>query len=564
MNLSPILFLLPLIIFALSGCSSEIDNLKEQAAAGDTNAQFSLGIKYDLGDGVEANRAESIKWHMQAAQNGHAQAQYIIALDALDSGNHKEAIDWSRKSLASGWEDARDIVEQLTAPDVYAWKQRVLGAPKNRMSETCWRTGDTNGFIALAYYVGFQVERDVGQTVKWYESWANNTQKCFEGKPYYYSENKWKEITPALAYLYHKGYPEALASIRAKKSYDLVFEDIKYDPNSPGYKSARYPMFPEDNVSDKYIYEVTRFLYGSIWQAATYSLLVEKGFATPTAYVMDELSDDGLWGAIIAMRIIENNNINDPEILTAVIPHVIDQSQKSGVSLSRDTWNQYIGKLVRRGAYLSKEQMENEAKYSDLDWLVFLAESNESAREVLRMREEAFNALLARAENDPMRWLKDVYWEIEINRGIKDGIIINPTGEYAKQVLRKGVSVGHPELTMKYALHGGVDDIEKEALLLKAYKLGEFHAAKHLGNLYEDQGDFDNADRYYSMYNSKLSAQLERFDENRKAMGLDYSQKPSSSKIKDTPECSHFKNIINNASAPIVVLDKAKKYGCVK
>ena len=50
---------------------------KPLALAGDTNAQYNLGLMYNNGDGVPQDYKEAVKWYRLAAEQGYAKAQPI-------------------------------------------------------------------------------------------------------------------------------------------------------------------------------------------------------------------------------------------------------------------------------------------------------------------------------------------------------------------------------------------------------------------------------------------------------------------------------------------------------
>jgi len=53
---------------------AEIKLYKSLAEAGDAAAQNRLGSIYQHGEGVPKDDAESVKWYLKAAENGHAEA----------------------------------------------------------------------------------------------------------------------------------------------------------------------------------------------------------------------------------------------------------------------------------------------------------------------------------------------------------------------------------------------------------------------------------------------------------------------------------------------------------
>lgn len=52
---------------------------QKAADQGHAEAQFSLGVMYHAGLGVQKNRAESAKWHEKSSQQGNKKAQFCLA-----------------------------------------------------------------------------------------------------------------------------------------------------------------------------------------------------------------------------------------------------------------------------------------------------------------------------------------------------------------------------------------------------------------------------------------------------------------------------------------------------
>ena len=48
------------------------------AEQGSAEAQFSLGVAYDTGQGVAQDSAEALRWYRLAADQGHASAQFNV------------------------------------------------------------------------------------------------------------------------------------------------------------------------------------------------------------------------------------------------------------------------------------------------------------------------------------------------------------------------------------------------------------------------------------------------------------------------------------------------------
>ena len=69
-------------------------------------AQYSIGVKYDTGEGVPQDDAEAVIWYRRAAEQGHAGAQYSLGR-MYDIGrgapeDDAEAVRWYRLAAEQG------------------------------------------------------------------------------------------------------------------------------------------------------------------------------------------------------------------------------------------------------------------------------------------------------------------------------------------------------------------------------------------------------------------------------------------------------------------------------
>ncbi|MBI5428431.1 MAG: sel1 repeat family protein [Nitrospinae bacterium] len=58
---------------SFSDCDAS--DLRKRAARGDVDAQYNLGIMYQIGRDVEQDFDESTRWYRKAAKRGHAEAR---------------------------------------------------------------------------------------------------------------------------------------------------------------------------------------------------------------------------------------------------------------------------------------------------------------------------------------------------------------------------------------------------------------------------------------------------------------------------------------------------------
>tara|TARA_B100000809_G_scaffold193194_1_gene192130 strand:- start:552 stop:1265 length:714 start_codon:yes stop_codon:yes gene_type:complete len=91
----------------LMGCgNSALETERKAAMQGYADAQYYLGVMYDLGDGVAEDDAEAVKWYRMAAEQGYADAQYNLGVKYAEGEgvpeNAAEAMKWYRKAVEQG------------------------------------------------------------------------------------------------------------------------------------------------------------------------------------------------------------------------------------------------------------------------------------------------------------------------------------------------------------------------------------------------------------------------------------------------------------------------------
>jgi hypothetical protein len=126
------------------------------AEAGDAEAQVSLGLLFDLGQGVREDPATAYMWYRRAAEAGLAQAQFNVAV-MQDSGvvgprNVVEAARWYAKAAAQGHHRAQYNLGQLYSSGD--------GVPRSIAQAKAWyRVAAHGGLIAAADKLA-EIERD--------------------------------------------------------------------------------------------------------------------------------------------------------------------------------------------------------------------------------------------------------------------------------------------------------------------------------------------------------------------------------------------------------------------
>ena len=150
---------------------------KKAADMGSDEAQCELGFWYCNGErGLEKNVAESNRWFLMAANNGHDEAQFQMGIK-YDKGigvrkNHKEALKWFKR--ASSKENIRAL---YMIGRCYYYGDGVC--VDERMAFYCLRRSAERGyppamcmvgdFYCRGRYRSKAVDKDDEQAVKWYK-----------------------------------------------------------------------------------------------------------------------------------------------------------------------------------------------------------------------------------------------------------------------------------------------------------------------------------------------------------------------------------------------------------
>jgi TPR repeat protein len=89
------------------------------AGKGDVESQYVLGKTFLLGDGVRKNPTEALSWLQKAAEQEHADAEYLLGRmyaegSVVAQDNRQEtAIIWFRKAAGHGNKEAKAALGQL-------------------------------------------------------------------------------------------------------------------------------------------------------------------------------------------------------------------------------------------------------------------------------------------------------------------------------------------------------------------------------------------------------------------------------------------------------------------
>jgi len=112
----------------------DITYIRKQAAIGDPEAQFSLALMLEHGDGVQQDKQEAVTWFTRAAEKNLAGACLYLALkyeygSSVDQDLTKAAY-WYRKAAFQGWPSAQYFLGML-----YLLKKDI---PENKVKAFTW------------------------------------------------------------------------------------------------------------------------------------------------------------------------------------------------------------------------------------------------------------------------------------------------------------------------------------------------------------------------------------------------------------------------------------------
>ncbi|MDP8232272.1 MAG: tetratricopeptide repeat protein, partial [Candidatus Zophobacter franzmannii] len=184
---------------------------QKAADLGNNYSQYSLGMCYEFGQGVEADIDEAFKWYLKAAENGNdeapaslseiadtfyeneeyekavplyqkaadfddAYAQYSLGVCSQNGEGVEEDLDeatkWYLKAAENGNDEARTTLAEI-AYFFYSNKEVEKAAP---LFQIVAELGDAyaQSVLGQLYQNGIGVEEDLGEAIKWYLSAANN------------------------------------------------------------------------------------------------------------------------------------------------------------------------------------------------------------------------------------------------------------------------------------------------------------------------------------------------------------------------------------------------------
>ena len=147
-----------------------------KAKRGDSHAQYNLGLRYYLGEGVKKDDEEAIYWAEKSANQGHPPAQYFLGRLFRDQQDFEQAIFWIRKYAGSqGIEEAKHDLENMEyILFILNSMYKIVGVEKDNkqafsLLEQLAHQGNLPAqyLLSVMYHTGVGVKENLIQAYKW-------------------------------------------------------------------------------------------------------------------------------------------------------------------------------------------------------------------------------------------------------------------------------------------------------------------------------------------------------------------------------------------------------------
>ena len=146
-------------------------SLRTDAEQGDADAQFNLGVRYAIGQGVPQDDAEAVRWYRLAAEQGHTTAQFNLGFRYANGlgvpQDEAEAVRWYRLAADQGNASAQYNLGLRYANGEGVLKDDAEAVRWYRLSAD---QGDASAQynLGVSYSNGEGVLKDEAEAVRWY------------------------------------------------------------------------------------------------------------------------------------------------------------------------------------------------------------------------------------------------------------------------------------------------------------------------------------------------------------------------------------------------------------
>ena len=150
---------------------STLEGCKKGAYAGNSEAQYTLAVRYEIGNGVDQDYNQAFQWYLKAGEQGHVDAEYKVGYyyeSMLEKPNTDEAINWYLKAANAYHVNAQKALADLLYKEeqydqAFQW---YLNAADQGIAEAAFMVG--------VYYQELLTEKDMNEAIKWYTKAADN------------------------------------------------------------------------------------------------------------------------------------------------------------------------------------------------------------------------------------------------------------------------------------------------------------------------------------------------------------------------------------------------------
>lgn len=149
------------------------DILMPLAKMGNPQAQKIIAHMYGLGQGVEMNNTEAIKWYRLPAELGDPVAQNNLASILLDD-DHEEAMHWYHKAAEQNFPFAQEVLGDIYSGDMNLPSDSEKKFRNDFLALKWYHKAAGHGFLIACHRLGEMyakgqgVEKDEKQALKWY------------------------------------------------------------------------------------------------------------------------------------------------------------------------------------------------------------------------------------------------------------------------------------------------------------------------------------------------------------------------------------------------------------
>jgi localization factor PodJL len=150
---------------------SELEKLQDRAEAGESDAQYTLGVRHRDGIGLEPDYSRAADWFDRAAQQGHVPAQLGLGIMYRQGLGRPRDLDlaklWLHAASRAGDPDAQKLLGEVYVDD-------TAGVPDYFQAARWFREAAEQGVVDAQYNMGVLYEgglgvpRDFGQAYYWF------------------------------------------------------------------------------------------------------------------------------------------------------------------------------------------------------------------------------------------------------------------------------------------------------------------------------------------------------------------------------------------------------------